>query len=271
MKIRHRINLSTSMGADAIDALAAHGLQLEIEGPLATIVITEDDPRWAPAVADILAAAGAGHYVDTLFDAADFAVSEWVTPADCWTHGYPQPEEGENSYDAGGTYDATGACAACGAGLVQCHPFRMKAEPRWGTRSIMQLEWVGDEYFIRPDHWARLVQDFEIRTEPVLRKKGAGQLENVRQIRVDDSVSIDTRGLPSRTCPTCGRQLFAPVTRGAFPAIIGTSTAPAVRTKEYFNPGGRFTFQLVYLRKDLMNAIKNEKLRGANFAPVSAE
>lgn len=43
------------------------------------------------------------------------------------------------------TYGGTG-CGVCGVGQLQKAPFSMRAEPKWGRRHMMQLNWVADDW-----------------------------------------------------------------------------------------------------------------------------
>ena len=43
-------------------------------------------------------------------------------------------------------------------GAKQVSPFRMKESPNWGRRSILQMNWLFDEYFVKPEVWNAVFQ-----------------------------------------------------------------------------------------------------------------
>jgi len=61
--------------------------------------------------------------------------------------GYPQPEDAYASM----VYDPSTYCDRCGIGGVQCNPFRFRSEPRARHSQFLQLNWVFDEFFVRPE------------------------------------------------------------------------------------------------------------------------
>ena len=73
----------------------------------------------------------------------------------------------------------------------------MKAEPKWGRRGVLQLNWVFDEYFATPEVWASFFEPHGIECRPVMNTRGA-----------------------------------AP-----FPALRSEPSATMVKTKEYFGSG----------------------------------
>src|ERR1700722_5708817 len=60
--------------------------------------------------------------------------------------GYPQPEVGYESW----VYDPNSYCGRCGIGGAQRNPFRFRSEPKARHSKFYQLNWVFDEFFVRP-------------------------------------------------------------------------------------------------------------------------
>lgn len=152
-----------------------------------------------------------------------------------WHHGYPQPER-EMAYRSL-TYDDSDYCQECGGGLRQVAPSRMSGEPRWGRRAILQLNWVFDEFFVRPEFHAEVFAPHGIAARPVLDKRGERALETVVQLDVPDEVPVDTTDLVGESCPTCGRLRYLPHVRGPLPAPLKPLPAAMVRTVEVLGSG----------------------------------
>jgi hypothetical protein len=102
----------------------------------------------------------------TEFAPAELRGASWLEVRPDWHHGYPMPDDDGGYLRA--TYDLGQYCATCGAGTVQRAPFRMRAEPKWGRRSILQLNWVFDQYFVRPDLHEGVFAPLGVESLPVL-------------------------------------------------------------------------------------------------------
>jgi len=152
----------------------------------------------------------------------------------------------------------------CGIGKRQIAPFRMKAEPKWGTRSAMQLIWIFDEIFVRPTAWEATFRQFGIDRRPVLHHRTQRELESVVQLdiaalaelRMDDN-------LPYVVCRRCDRRKHAHVMRGFVPAPAPTD-APALKSCQYFGDGGAAN-RAVLISNAVYRAITAAKLRGMEF------
>jgi hypothetical protein len=227
--------------------------------------VSESNANW-PSVLKWIEERGLGeHWVRTVFTKAEIREARWLQLQSDWHHGYPQPEDGYGYTRT--TYDADGYCPLCGIEGPQRAPFVMAGEPRWGTRSILQLNWVFDEFFVTPDLAGTVFAEAGIGSRPVLNRRGS-PLRTVVQLVVNERVSIQTRGLPFETCPRCGRRKYLPISRGPLAALIAEPIAEMARTDEVFGSGGD-AFNAVVVSRKLARALTVARVRGVGFAPVA--
>ena len=66
----------------------------------------------------------------------------------------------------------------------------MKGEPRWGRRSVLQLNWVFDEYSATPEVWNAVFRPIGVESMPVLGRRGK-VLTTVVQMVIDERVPVD--------------------------------------------------------------------------------
>ena len=266
MKILHRIAFVASE-ADRRD-IDRLGVKLQPTGKVPAGFISfdasESDPNW-PAVHDWIEQRGLGvHWVRTVFSTREVDEACWLNLQPDWHHGYPQPEGGF-AYTRT-TYDPQDYCRLCGVGGRQRGPFAMSGEPAWGTRGILQLNWVFDEYFVIPEVAATVFGPYGIGTRPVTNRRGA-ELRTVLQLDIHERVSLRIEGLPSETCGECGRLKFEPVTRGPFPALASEPSGHMARTNELFGTGSEAHNEVI-VSQALGRAMRNAGVKGASFRPV---
>lgn len=195
------------------------------------------------------------------FSQVEVSAAEWCLWGAQWHHGYPQPEQTYKET----TYDLTAACPDCCSGFRQIEPYRMRTEPRWGRRSILQMFWVYDAWFVTPDAYRSVFQPFGIASGEVLRKSGR-LLETVVQLVVDEVVPLREFRTSGELCVTCGEfKLHARLTDFAPPPAVMPS-GPIALSETWYGSGG-LAFRETLLRHDLVAAIQNAGLRGAEFYP----
>lgn len=260
MKIIHRVSVNAN--SDARDQFSAIGVDLS--PGFASFELEEGDARW-PNVADLVARLGAVDVTRTEFTSRelDGAIALAMVPS--WHHGYPQPQEDLGYLRV--AYDLAEYCASCGTGLRQVSPFRMRTEPRWGRHGVLQLNWVFDEFFVKPEAWETAFRPHGIRARPVLDPQGRRELRTVVQLEVDERSSALLAGRPMSECRACGRVKYDPVTRGLFPRVsIGAHIA---KTEEYFGSGAS-AWRAVIVSADIYKSIRGAGITGVAFAPVSS-
>jgi hypothetical protein len=269
MRFVHRFSLRLSASQrrelEALGLKVPAGTVLPGGGaPHVALDVGEDHPNW-PKLHVLFQRWGAGDFLSTEFSRKDLAGARWLELMPGWHHGYPQPDEDGFGYREA-TYDLTGYCKQCGIGLRQRAPFQMKAEPKWGRNSILQLNWVFDEYFVTPAVWKTLFEPQGIACRPVLNTNGA-ELDTVVQLVVEEEARIVTEGLPGDRCPNCERMKYLPVMRGPFPALSSEPSHAVVKTKEYFGSGAA-AHKRVLVSRELARVLDTRQVRGASMRPV---
>ena len=83
--------------------------------------------------------------IDVVYSDSEYSQAEWLSIRPQFRFEYPQPED-EFAYKHY-TYDDKNYCEKCGCGLTQQASFRVKKEPKWGTRHFLMLNWVQNELF----------------------------------------------------------------------------------------------------------------------------
>lgn len=269
MIVIHRISLRpTEKQRNALQELGVKlpaGVALPGGGPPhVAFDVEESHPNW-DALERLFREWDVGDFVSTRFSTDEVSAAKWLELVPEWHHGYPQPEQNFGFLET--TYDQADWCAECGMGLKQKAPFRMKGEPKWGRRGVLQLNWVFDEFFVTPEVWSGIFEPRGVGCRPVMNVKGA-PLKTVVQLVVTEEVGIVTEGLAPERCAKCGRVKFKPATRGFFPSLTTLPTGAIARTKEAFGSGAA-AHNRVLISQDLARALTAGGVRGAELKPVA--
>jgi hypothetical protein len=262
MQFIHRIGFNST--PEIRRELSKLGIVVGASG-LVVFEVDESHDSW-PALREWIGRQKALDFVFTRFSPEEIAAARWLALHADSHHGYPQPEDGFGFLEV--TYAPNEGCRACGVAKRQQAPFRMRAEPKWGRRGILQLNWIFDEFFVTPDVWSTLFRPRGIGCRPVLNRKGV-ELKTVVQLAVEEEVHLAVEGLETERCERCGQRKYLPVTRGALPHLLTEPSTPLARTKEWFGSGGAASRQ-VLVSQELAQAMTAAKLRGASVTPVAA-
>ena len=264
MRIVHRI--SERVDSRIRREFARAGV--EVGEGFVTFEICESDARW-PQVAALLERLQSLTLVRTEFTERERRDAKWLAMSSTWLHGYPMPDE-DNGYMEM-TYDPTRCCGKCGLGLVQRAPFRMAREPRWGRRHVLQLNWVFDQYFVKPEVWQAVFRKYGIECMPVIHNRTGQELKSVVQLQIDVVAPerLVVKEERCNTCPACGVPKYEPHTRGKFPGFASEVVGPhALKTQEIWGSGHR-AFGEVLVSQELYGAIAAARLRGVRFEPLA--
>jgi hypothetical protein len=270
MRVIHRVGvrLSPQMRERlaAFGVRAAPGSILGGGDPLVAFDLPEDHVHW-DAIRQLLVEQWhpAESIVWTEFTREETAAAGWLFIA-AWHHGYPQPDDENNGY-LEATYDLSNACAACGSGRQQKAPFQMKGEPKWGRNDMMQLIWVYDAIFAKPEVWSSVFEPHGVTCRPVLNRR-RNELETVVQLVVEDSQDIVGDGFSVQVCERCGRTKYLPVTRGMYPRLRAEPRSAMVRTNEYFGSGAQ-AWQALLVSQAIAREIREQGIRGVTLIPVA--
>ncbi|MEZ4447744.1 MAG: hypothetical protein R3B72_52190, partial [Polyangiaceae bacterium] len=201
----------------------------------------------------------------TTFTKKELREAAWLTLTGSWHHGYPQPDDDFGFLEE--TYDTADHCQVCGLGLVQNAPFRMVGEPSWGKHDLLQLHWVPDEFFTKPDVWQEVFAPLGVQRLPVVGLDGVELATVVQLVAAEQRLTANVEGLEHTVCSVCGRTKYAPVTRGMFPAQTWSLKQHYAKTLQGFGSGASGWHATVASQK-LAQAILDSRLRGVALRPV---
>ena len=230
----------------------------------------EDDPRWEE-IWQRFKDEDRLHLRWSVFDKQEVRDANFCTPNRFWQHGYPQPDDAEDGEDdyMSITYDSTHYCGACGTGLVQKAPFRLRGEPKWGRRSLMGLNWIWDEIFTTPTVWREVFRPFGIECRPVVKNKTGAELETCVQLVIDNVVDhVIPRSHPFEYCPVCQITRWEYVKVDFFPKPAAEPSSAICKSAQYFGTGHASHNQIT-ISKALYAEIERRGLKGIDFGPCA--
>jgi len=258
MQIIHRVSLTAT--AEDREELALIGFAVK-EG-LVTFEVDESHPTWN-TIRDWIQKRRAVDVIRTTFTEAEVSRAAWLVLVADWHCGYPQPDEDYLS----ATYDLSAYCTVCGIGAKQRAAFRMNNEPNWRNNGILQLNWVFDEFFVKPIVWEMVFEPLGIPCRSVLNNEGA-ELKNVVQLTTTaDEVDVVTDQLKAHRCESCGRLKYEPVVRGWFPSLRTMPGLDLAKTKQHFGSGKR-SFKGVLISQRCAAKLAGTGVLGASLKPV---
>lgn len=199
----------------------------------------------------------------TTFDSSEVLAAKWCALAGEWSYGYPEPRA---AYPAK-FFDLPSYCRLCGLGAVQDGAIRMKGEPPWGGRSIMQFHWLHDEFFVTPRLYDEVFRPRSIESRFVLPIRGDDALRTVRQLVFSDDGDLDTGPLEGATCVRCERIKYRPHLRGRLPPLRRVGTNCVFRTTQFFGTGAE-AYRMVIASQDIVRSLVDSNVRGIGFKPL---
>ena len=262
MKIVHKFSVTES-DKDMLCAFQEMGISSKDISGIWFFQVAESDPQWEQ-VDKIIKKFKLRHMIHTEFASSEKKAAKYLSMIPSWHHGFPQPEDDFAYLPI--VFDLKNYCSHCGAGLKKIAPFRMKTEPHWGKKSILQLNWEFDEYFVKPEVWEKIFKPMGIGSRPVLNHQTNKVLETVLQIEVTETVSLDLNNLPFEECSGCGARKYLPITKGLSPFPLETPSSNMFKSNQYFGSGGS-AYNMVFISNALYSAIEEIKIKGVEFAP----
>jgi hypothetical protein len=295
MEIFHRICADVQRKPDfkmAIDRLhLPYKYTDDIVGKNVYFEISENHPLW-PQIREL-----AARYdvfctipVRVQYSKAEIRAAAWLSIGATRHTGYPQPED-EYQYQV---YDPDDYCDRCGVHPTQRAPFRFRSESK-GRDSFLQLNWVFDEFFVRPEV-RELFDDAGVTGVgygPCIHNSSGRPLKSLSQLLIRNVLipGLVTTELNTVTCkpnneegtaksyggrlryppdyPYCGRVKYhRPLLRQTTYAAEVLRDAPdIVKSHEWFGSGGSASREVLISQK-VCRLIIDHKLRGLSFVPV---
>jgi len=263
MQIIHRVSFNRD--SDIGQRFEDLGVELTVGDILAVFEVMESHPHW-PAIQAILKEYDLPDLARTEFTKDELEKSHLLMMRPGWLSGYPMPDMDFGYRHM--TYDLTDYCSHCGIGFLQTAPFRMRSEPKWGNHHVLMLNWVFDEYFVRPEVWERVFRKYGVQSLPVLKHKTGQLLETVVQLKIDTLAASPLKmgDAPYETCLVYNRTKFLPHRRGYFPAFAAKQDADMFKTREYFGSGASAHHEVI-ISSRLFREITSNRVKGVQFAP----
>ncbi|WP_342617560.1 hypothetical protein [Rhodoferax sp. GW822-FHT02A01] len=260
MKIIHSISLFSDEAKQT--AFLAAGIALKTG--FTSFKIAEDDIRWSK-VSELALQFEAVDMATTKFSERELRLAEYFGVVPTWHYGYPEPSD-DFGY-LSNTYDPKSFCERCKNRKVQIELFRIKKAPTWGSKSILQLHWVYDEYFVRPDLWRDVFQPLDVGCKPVVLVDTGAVVDSVVQLDIPHLVELDMDERWGKTrCDVCGSEKYLPITRGPYPLPATKVDYPIFKSKQYFGSGGK-SFRMVVASAALRRALQAVGAKGVDFKP----
>jgi hypothetical protein len=181
-----------------------------------------------------------------------------------WHYGYPQPEDGYKEI----CFDLKNYCSECGIGAQQINPFRIKNEPNWGRRQVFQLNWIFDEFFMKPEIYDKIFRPLFIDHWEVIINKKNIPAKTVVQLNIPIVGSeLIMEGHRFDICSICKRKKYSPIKVGGYPQLRSKTNLPIFKSQEFFGSGAR-AFRGIFVKNNLYKELIKNKIRGVDFVPV---
>jgi hypothetical protein len=209
----------------------------------------------------------------TRFLPSEYDASSAFVVTDSWVSGYPEPSKLRRIHGVNmlpeyfeRTFDLSKYCPVCHAGAVQKSPFVIAKSPNWRTRSLMRLNWINDQIFVKRDVYEAVFRSFGIQSVEVLLAKGLRRDPDTIQLRIESKLTFDHSNLVFTTCLRCGTNKYRPVTRGQY--ILSRVPSEGVsHSLEWF--GHSDAWRLVVFSKSVFDALSTHRLRGLDCDPCA--
>ena len=268
MEIIHHVGLKIRSVADA-RAFTNLGIQLELgsEGQpgfgVTSFEISESDPRWIEA-RSIAQEFQIAEFVRTKFSEDEKCSANVLCMLASLQKGYPSDA---SYFDfLAETYDLGNYCVHCGAGLLQDRPLRIKSS-RNLNRSVLQPNWIFDEFLVARDIWMSVFKPFGIDCRPVLSARTGTEIDSVVQLRIVHEAHLNHEDTATIACTHCGRKK-SPLNLRGFAPLTAAVPAHVFKSVDLFGSGAN-AFHRVFVSREMFREIRRKGLRGLDFYPCN--
>jgi hypothetical protein len=260
MKITHRISLSVDKKIRT--TLASIGIDVELG--FESFEIDESHSAWSklePFMQDWQAV----DVIKTKFTKSELNNAQFLRLSADWHWGYPQPDDDFGYLNE--SYDLSNYSMTSGIGKVQKAPIRIKGEPKWGKKNILQLNWLFDLFFVQPAIWETIFKPIGIENMPVIDHKKNTAAKTILQLVPQGMVELKMAGHLSEHCPDTGIEKYSPISKGFFPSLQSDNDLDFVQSKEFFG-SGHSAFRATIISASLYRRLIDNKIKGVSFTPL---
>lgn len=128
------------------------------------------------------------------------------------------------------------------------------------------MNWVADEFLVKPEMFKKVFRPFGITNRPVLDYKSRSILRTVVQLEIPLRADVDVANAAYRICDSCGERTYVRDSRNYAPTPL-SAPGPIFKSNQWFSP---FHF-IVYITQDLFRSIEESGFRGFGSIPCSAQ
>jgi hypothetical protein len=271
MRIRHTITfLDYDLPHRQAAALRSQLQLLQVvraDAALLNFVVYEDDVCWT-TIANLLRDYRAIDLAWTEFSPTELAGAAWLDVRATSHHGYPMPSDDFSFLSV--TFGEGNYCAVCGTRKAQAAPFRFRAEPRWGRRGLLQLNWLFDEFFAEPGVYSASFSPLGVKAREVLHYRTDKALQSVVQLVPDsDSAELELGDSEAGACEACGIKRYLPLGR-LQPRVRAAALEGKhlVRSTQRFSGGGQSSNRIVMISGTLYSQLRKHDVRGVSYGVV---
>ena len=260
MRTKHHVFVAVD--PERAKTFSRFGIQLT--GRFDSFDIFDEDANW-PEVANLIERYKLTKMSYTTFTKGELNQANYLDIGASGHTGYPMPDD-DFGYQSI-TYDSSNVCNKCWNGVVQIAPFRFRNAPSWGSKSIMQLNWVYDQFFVKPETWEEVFQPFGIGCKEVIHHRRKIVLDEVVQLDISTLVDLkmDDNEYRFEICPECGKKRYHPGLYGYYPEPAATDAA-MFKSTQVFGSGGS-SFRRVMISRALYKKLLEVKFKGLYFHP----
>lgn len=209
--------------------------------------------------------------IGTDYSREDYANAKILQMEPDWLYEYPQPDDDHSEWQKL-VYDLKNFCSECDMGKIQKAPFHMLHEPRWRNYQVFGLNWVFDEFFVRPEIWESIFKKRGIGKLPVINHGTNNELKNVVQLQVDKVLEcpLDMKEYAYNVCKKCNRKKYVALPVGYFPKPKnGILPYPMMRSQEWFGEGHEAR-NAILVTNELYREINEHNVRRLYFRPTDS-
>lgn len=279
MEIWHRVVFrQDEISQDFVDFLKKNNAKIDLTNSILGVAYICEKPEMREAFFEFLQRKYTSSSTEARFTQREFNQAEWLSIRPKFRFEYPQPED-DPSYKSI-TYDDRNYCNECGSGLIQRDSFRVKREPKWGTRHFFMLNWVHDELFVDSIAKNILVENGiqGMKYPDVLHYKKGTSFTNLYQIYVENTLPPGLTNLQqsvreSLFCDRCKKTKYIYSGRGVTykKELFENLNLDIIKSDEAFG-GGRLYIKDIIISQRLYQILKTNKLnRDVCFEPITLE